>query len=79
VKAGLFRPLTLWPFPEAGLKLAAKSVERVFVPEMNWGQVVREVERILHRDVVPITQVDGEGMRPQSIIDGVRGKAGMNS
>ncbi len=79
VKAGLFRPLTLWPFPEAGLKLAAKSVERVFVPEMNWGQVVREVERILHRDVVPITQVDGEGMRPQSIIDGVRGRAGMNS
>jgi len=72
VKAGLFRPITLWPLPETGLKQAAKNVDRIFVPEMNYGQVVREVERMLHRDVVPIPQVDGEGMRPESILEGIK-------
>lgn len=77
VGAGLFRPITLWPFPETALKEASAGVKHIVVPEMNWGQVVREVERILHRDVTPITQVDGEGMRPETILDGIQNLRGM--
>jgi 2-oxoglutarate ferredoxin oxidoreductase subunit alpha len=68
VKAGLFRPITLWPFPEEALRKAAQGAKSVIVPEMNWGQIAREVERILHRSVLPIPQVDGEGMRPETIL-----------
>lgn len=72
IRVGLFRPITLWPFPEDALRAVAQGKKLIFVPEMNWGQVVREVERILHRDVIPLPQVDGEGMRPETIIEGVR-------
>lgn len=69
IKVGLFRPITLWPFPEKDLKTAAENVDHIVVPEMNMGQVSREVERILHRPVNHLAQVDGEGMRPATIID----------
>ena len=68
VKAGLFRPITLWPFPERALKDTARNARRIVVPEMNWGQISREVERVLHREVIAVPQVDGEGMRPETII-----------
>ena len=72
VRAGLFRPITVWPFPERGLIEAAAGVKEIVVPEMNWGQVVREVERVLHRPVVAVPQVDGEGMRPETIWQGIK-------
>lgn len=71
IKAGLFRPITIWPFPEKALAACAAAVDRIVIPEMNWGQLSREVERIVHKPVISIPQVDGEGMRPATIIDGV--------
>ena len=60
VKAGLFRPVTLWPFPEKALAKAAKKAKRILVPEMNAGQIVLEVERIVGRDrVTGLKRVDG--------------------
>ncbi len=74
VKAGLFRPVTLWPFPEAALKKAAKGAKAVIVPEMNQGQLVLEVERLLARDlpVVPLNRFDGEAISPEEIAAKVR-------
>ncbi|MEM3702802.1 MAG: 2-oxoacid:acceptor oxidoreductase subunit alpha [Candidatus Bathyarchaeia archaeon] len=45
VKAGLLRPVTLWPFPEKHVARAAERAKVMIVPEMNCGQMVREVER----------------------------------
>ncbi|MEM2465721.1 MAG: 2-oxoacid:acceptor oxidoreductase subunit alpha [Candidatus Bathyarchaeia archaeon] len=45
MKAGLFRPITLWPFPERHVTKAAEKAKAIIVPEMNCGQMVREVER----------------------------------
>ncbi len=42
VKAGLFRPITLWPFPDAELAAAAKGRKKVLVVEMNAGQMVQD-------------------------------------
>lgn len=47
VKAGLFRPVTVWPFPEARQIELAEQVDNVLVCELNEGQYVREVERVV--------------------------------
>ncbi len=47
IKAGLFRPITLWPFPEAALAKAAKGRKKVLVVEMNAGQMVEDVRLAL--------------------------------
>jgi len=71
VKAGLFRPVTLWPFPEEALRdVVAKSGARaVLVPEMNQGQLVLEVERLLtdRCDVHALNRIDGEAITPDEI------------
>ena len=46
VKAGLFRPVTLWPFPEKELEAAMSTVRGVLVVEMNAGQMVEDVRAI---------------------------------
>jgi len=43
IKAGLFRPITLWPFPSAPLAAAAAGKRRVLVVEMNAGQMLQDV------------------------------------
>ncbi|HRU40019.1 MAG TPA: 3-methyl-2-oxobutanoate dehydrogenase subunit VorB, partial [Candidatus Goldiibacteriota bacterium] len=44
LKLGLFRPVTLWPYPYEALKKAAERVKKVFVFEMNLGQMVEDVK-----------------------------------
>jgi len=43
IKAGLFRPITLWPFPETELKTLAGKVKHILVFEMNLGQMLEDV------------------------------------
>ncbi len=42
-KVGLFRPVTLWPFPESGLRRLARKAKRILVFEMSMGQMVEDV------------------------------------
>lgn len=68
IKAGLFRPITLWPFPEAALRAHTKTAHTVLVPEMNQGQLVLEVERLLRdKNVISQPKFDGEAITPQEI------------
>lgn len=46
VRAGLWRPVTVWPFPGAALSEAIAHVNRIVVAELSDGQMCREVERI---------------------------------
>ncbi len=43
VKAGLFRPLTLWPYPSQQLAAAAAKVDKVLVVELSNGQMLEDV------------------------------------
>jgi 2-oxoglutarate ferredoxin oxidoreductase subunit alpha len=43
-KAGLFRPITLWPFPEKELRALTRTIKHVLVFEMNFGQMVEDVK-----------------------------------
>lgn len=68
VRAGLFRPKTLWPFPEEALRAAAAQARAVLVPELNAGQLSREVERILRSAKVDgLFRFNGEPLSPSEI------------
>lgn len=47
VRAGLFRPITLWPFPAEALRHAARRAQMVLVVEMSTGQMVEDVRLAL--------------------------------
>ncbi len=44
IKAGLFRPITLWPYPKKQLRALADKVKSFLVVEMNMGQMVDDVK-----------------------------------
>ena len=68
LRVGLFRPITLWPFPEKGLCQAAAQARAVLVPEMNTGQLRLEVERVLGgMPVEGIHLFSGEAITPADI------------
>lgn len=70
IKAGLFRPLTMWPFPEKAIREAAKKAKVFIVPEMNLGQMSLEVERCAPGiEVKGINRVDGEPINPAQILE----------
>jgi 2-oxoglutarate ferredoxin oxidoreductase subunit alpha len=47
IRAGLFRPITLWPFPENELRDLAKTFENFLVFEMSTGQMLEDVRLAL--------------------------------
>jgi 2-oxoglutarate ferredoxin oxidoreductase subunit alpha len=53
IKAGLFRPISLWPFPYAALRKAAAGKKKILVVEMNAGQMVEDV-RLAVAETVPV-------------------------
>jgi len=68
MRVGLFRPITLWPFPEVALRQATKKARAMLVPEMNAGQLSLEVERILGgKRVDAIHRFNGEPITPAEI------------
>jgi 2-oxoglutarate ferredoxin oxidoreductase subunit alpha len=68
LRVGLFRPVTLWPFPEKQLQQAAAKACAVLVPEMNTGQLWLEVERVLGGTPVEGIQLfSGEAIAPADI------------
>lgn len=72
-KVGLFRPKTLWPFPEDALERAAENCARVVVAEMNLGQMALEVERVVGRNkVLRVGRADGHLITPEQILDAIR-------
>lgn len=69
-KVGLFRPITIWPFPEERLMELGKKAKRILVTEMNMGQLVLEVERIVKNDaqIHFLGKANGEIITPDEIL-----------
>ncbi len=69
IKVGHFRPVTLWPFPDKELELIASRAKTILVPELNCGQMVLEVERVVGKErVVRQNLVNGELFKPAEIL-----------
>jgi 2-oxoglutarate ferredoxin oxidoreductase subunit alpha len=74
VKAGMFRPITVWPFPEKRVAELGRQAKAMVVPEMNLGQLIFEVERVV-KDTCKldgVNRVDGEPINPTQIINKVK-------
>jgi len=70
IKAGLLRLVTVWPFPEKNVAELAAKVKRIVVPELNYGQLVREVERIAKDvSVVSLTKLGEDLHKPMEILE----------
>lgn len=69
-KIGVFRPVTLWPFPDREVKEYLDEKDVVIVPELNQGQLIHEVERLTSDSVrvVPVQRVDGYEITPEEIV-----------
>jgi 2-oxoglutarate ferredoxin oxidoreductase subunit alpha len=73
IKAGLLRMVTLWPFPQGCVAKIAEHAKKIIVPEMNCGQMVREVERAARRTpVVFLSKLGEEPHTPMEIFEAVR-------
>jgi 2-oxoglutarate ferredoxin oxidoreductase subunit alpha len=74
LKVGLFRPITIWPFPEARLKEIAKNAKSIIVAEMNYGQLVLEVERVVKdaADIYHVGKINGEVISPDEILSKIK-------
>jgi 2-oxoglutarate ferredoxin oxidoreductase subunit alpha len=71
IKAGLLKLITLWPFSDDTIERLAQKVKLIIVPEMNLGQMSREVERTAHGKcrVVSYGKVDGDLINPVEILN----------
>ena len=68
-KVGLLKLRTIWPFAEEIVEHVAARLHRVVVPEMNKGQLVLEVERVVGRNKVRrVNRTDGEMIHPADIV-----------
>ncbi len=70
VRAGLLQLITLWPFPRQILEPYLKQTRAVLVPELNMGQVSREVKRINQgvTRVETLNRIDGNLITPDEIL-----------
>ena len=69
-KVGLFRPITVWPFPEKQLKARIPQLKNILMVEHNHGQMLLEVQRVAGggTPVAFLGKVDGTVITPAEIL-----------
>jgi 2-oxoglutarate ferredoxin oxidoreductase subunit alpha len=73
IKAGLFRPITLWPSPANTIKKHTDKVKNVLCVELNIRQYTEEVERVSSRlDLHGLYKVNGRAISPFEIVNKVK-------
>jgi len=72
LKVGFLRLKTIWPFPEEAVREATAGATKVFIPEMNRGQVAGEVKKYVSCEVISLGQTNGEVIRPETLIEMLR-------
>ena len=70
IKAGLIRPITLWPFPKAALKAAAEHAKAFVSVELSMGQMIEDVELAIRcsRPVLLCNRVGGMIPEPGEVL-----------
>ena len=74
IKAGFLKLTTIWPFMRGPVERALKTSKAVLVPEMNMGQISREVKRVnqAYSHVHTLNKVDGTIITPEEILGRIR-------
>ncbi|WP_200762250.1 2-oxoglutarate synthase subunit alpha [Nitrosophilus alvini] len=70
-KIGMFRPITLWPSPEEKIKELGERfpAEKILMPELNMGQYILEVERLMGKRPESLNKANGRPISPAEIIE----------
>ena len=76
IKAGLFRPITLWPFPEKQIAKAAHGKRGVLVAEINAGQMIQDVRLSVNGEepVEHFGRLGGIVPEPEEIVKAIKDK-----
>jgi 2-oxoglutarate ferredoxin oxidoreductase subunit alpha len=70
IKVGMLQLITLFPFPKRAVDPVLRQCRTVLVPEMNIGQISREVMRINRTaKVVKLNRLDGRGITPDEVCE----------
>ena len=73
IKAGLFRPITIWPSPAKRIKEMTDKIKNVLVVELNIRQYTEEIERASSRlDIQGLYKVNGRAISPHEIVSKVK-------
>ncbi|WIM05541.1 MAG: 2-oxoacid:acceptor oxidoreductase subunit alpha [Candidatus Nitricoxidivorans perseverans] len=74
IKVGSLRLITIWPFCEKRIREIAGKVKAIVVPELNYGQMVNEVERAAAGQckVISVNHCGGAVHDPQVILEAIR-------
>jgi len=74
IKVGYLRLITVWPFPEETISKLATKVGAFVVPEINMGQITREVERCAagNAQVFGVHKPGGDILDPGDVLDAIR-------
>jgi 2-oxoglutarate ferredoxin oxidoreductase subunit alpha len=74
IRAGLLRPITIWPFPEERVRELSRQAKAFVVPEINYGQVVFEVERCAggKAKTILVSHMGGAVHLPQTILEAIK-------
>lgn len=78
IRAGLIRPITLWPFPKAAMAEAAKTAKSFLSVEMSMGQMIEDVELSIRcsRPVSLVNRVGGMIPTPEQVLAAIEQAAG---
>jgi len=70
MKVGMLKLITLWPFPRSYIEHLIKAGKTLLVPEMNMGQISREVKRVNEgmTQVLTLNKIDGTIISPKEIL-----------
>lgn len=70
IKAGMLQLITLFPFPKRAVDPVLRQCRSVLVPEMNVGQISREVKRVnFSAKVSKLNKMNGQGITPDEIYE----------
>ncbi len=74
IKAGLFRPIMLWPSPAKKIKeIGERFGKNIMVTELNMGQYSQEIERIIKRDdFTKLLKANGRPIAPAEMVAKVK-------
>jgi 2-oxoglutarate ferredoxin oxidoreductase subunit alpha len=73
IKAGLFRPITIWPSPDKKIQELTNKIKNVLVVELNIRQYTEEIERVSsRRDLQGLYKVNGRPLSPYEIVSKVK-------
>ena len=73
------RLITVWPFPDDLISTLAEKVDAIIVPEINMGQISKEVERCAQgkAEVIGVNKAGGDILDPEQVLQAIRKGAGV--